>query len=123
MYDFKLNFVGEYLGMREATELTLGYKQTKLLNKRSKEFFYFDKPLCEENLANALNSSRYKTCLLENIETKENKVFANTRDLKNYFDNKVNISDAINKKWLVRKKYRIYEYNYNERLKEITNAK
>lgn len=122
VYDFELNFVGEYLGMREASEITLGYIQTKLLNKRSKEFFYFDKPLCKENLVYALNSTSYKTCVLENIETKETKVFANTRDLKNFFDNKVNISDAINKKWLVRKKYRIYDYDYHERLKEITNA-
>lgn len=114
VYDYKLNFIGKFVGMNQATISTLGCSRTNLINKRSKEYFYFTEPLNKHNLMSAVKESAQKTVVLENINTHEKRLFPNNRALRDFFDNKVNVTDAIKHKWTVRNQYKIYPYDYSE---------
>ena len=58
--------------------------------------------------------SGYQTVVVENVHTNEKLYFPNNRRAREFFDNKVNVTDAIKNNWLVRKTYRIYPLDYNE---------
>lgn len=114
VYDYKLNFIGEFLGVSNATKNTIGYAEPRALNRRVKDYFY----LAENNLKiiNEINKkSMYKSVVLENIITGQKEIFPTTRSLRDiFFKNKINVSDAIKYNWIVDKTYKIYELNYNE---------
>lgn len=120
VYDYLLNFIGEYQGMNQATKDVLGYSQAKVLNKRTKEHFFVNDPITIEKAEELNLTSAYQTVVIEDVITKEKRYFCSNRDARAFFDNKVNITDAIKNKWLVRKKYRIYPLDYNE-LKDSPN--
>lgn len=119
VYDYLLNFIGEYLGMAEATKKTIGYVDTGALNGRAKEYFYLNS---NEDYINKIieiaKDSEYKTVVVKNVNTNEKLYFPYNREARRFFDGKVNVTDAINKNWLVRKKYRIYNLDYSTFKKE-----
>ncbi|GEM_PF-3813328 len=120
VYDFMLNLVGTFQGMNQATLQTLGYSETHNRNKRIKEYYFLNKPIKEVNIAKIIEESSYQSVVIENVITGEKKYFANNRRAREFFDNKVNVTNAIQGKWLVKKKYRIYPLDYNE-LKDSPN--
>lgn len=63
---------------------------------------------------NIAESSVYRTVVVENIKTGAKKYFSTNREARRFFDNKVNITDAIKYNWLVRKTYRIYNLDYSK---------
>ena len=113
VYDYLLNFVGKFLGMNEATIKTIGYSDTRALNERSGEYFFLDAPIKINKIIEINKKSRYQSVVVENINTNEKLYFPFNRKAREYFDNKVNVTDAIKKKWLVKKTYKIYELDYS----------
>lgn len=114
VFDYKLNFIGEYLGMKEATEKTIGYPETKGANRRIKNFFYLDENK-REKVIKIAKKSIYKTVVLEDITTGKKMIFATTRELRDkFFNGKVNVTDAIKHNWIVNKKYKVSNLNYTE---------
>lgn len=119
VYDYLLNFVGEFRGMNQATLNILGYSQTKGRNRRVKDFYFLDKPATLEIIKLINEQSGYKSIVIENVHTKERQYFPNNRRAREFFDNKINVSDAIKYNWLVKKTYRIYLLDYSERWEEL----
>lgn len=120
VYDFMLKLVGVFQGMNQATLKVLGYSDTKGRNKRIKEYFFLNKPIENIDIMNLVDKSGYQTVVVEDVATREKEYFPNNRRAREFFDNKVNVTDAIKNKWLVRKRYRIYPLDYNE-LKDSPN--
>lgn len=114
VYDFLLNLVGKFRGMNQATLSILGYSETRGRNKRIKDYYFLDTPATLDIIVEINKKSGYQPVVVENIITKEKNYFPNNRRAREFFDNKVNVTDAINKKWLVRKTYRIYPLDYSE---------
>ena len=114
VYDYKLNFIGEFLGTSSAARATIGRSTSKVLDSRVEEYFYLSKN--DINLLYEIDSkSRYKSVVLENILTGEKQIFPTTRSLRDeFFQGKVNISNAIKYNKLIRKTYRVYQLNYKE---------
>ncbi|KEF40424.1 HNH endonuclease [Schinkia azotoformans MEV2011] len=122
VYDYLLRFVGEFRGMNQATTETLGYSETRGRDNRIKDYFFLRKPLTVEKIIDINKNSGYQTVVVEDTNTGEKKYFPNNRRAREFFDNKVNVTDAIKHNWLVRKKYRIYPLDYNE-LKDSPNLR
>ena len=113
VYDTLLNFVGEFLGMNEATLTVLGYSETRRVNRRVKGYFFLDKPL-DYDIIEIANKSIHKVVVLEDQVTGDKKYFETNREARRFFDNKVNISDSIKKKHLIRNRYKAYYLNYRD---------
>ena len=114
VYDYLLNYKGCFLGLSQATRDILGYKENRCLNKRTKEYFFFNKKPSIEDIIKANEQSLYQAVVVENINTKEKKIFPYNRDARKFFHNKVNVTDAIKKNWTVKGKYKIYKLDYNK---------
>lgn len=113
VYDYLLNYIGEYNGISEATKKTLGYVDTRGLDNRIKEYFY----LSENNLNKIIwvnENSKYQTIVVEDITNGHIQYFPYNRKAREFFCGKVNVTDAIKKNWTVKKKYKIYELDYNK---------
>lgn len=113
VYDYMLNYIGVYIGLNAATLDTLGYSDTKGINRRIKEYFFLDKPM-DRSIVNIAEKSEYQTVVIENIENGEKLYFPSNRDARRFFKGKVNVTDAIRKNWTVRKQYKIYNLDYSE---------
>lgn len=120
VYDYLLNFIGEFRGMNEATTNILGYPQTRGLDKRVKDYYFLSQPLDIDHIIDINKKSGYQTVVVENVKTGNKKHFPNNRRAREFFGNKVNVTDAIKYNWLVSKKYRVYPLDYNE-LKDSPN--
>lgn len=117
VYDSLLNFVGKFIGMAEATRQTIGYVDTRAKNRRIKDYFYLSSAIENFDVDEFLNiaeGSAYRTVVVENINSGEKIYFATNREARRFFDNKVNVTDAIKHNWLVRKTYRIYNLDYSK---------
>lgn len=113
VYDYLLNYIGEYNGISEATKKTLGYVDTRGMNNRIKEYFY----LSDNNFNKIIGineNSKYQTVVVEDIENGNIQYFPYNRKAREFFEGKVNVTDAIKKNWTVKKKYKIYELDYNK---------
>lgn len=120
VYDYLLNYVGEYTGVSEATRKTLGYVDSRALNNRVKEYFYLSDKLDNKKIIEINKKSKYQTVVVENINTGKKLYFPYNRKAREFFEGKVNVTDAIKKNWLVKKTYKIYELDYNK-LKDSPN--
>lgn len=114
VYDYLLNYIGEYIGVSEATRTTLGYVESRALNNRVKEYFYLSDKLDVRKIIEINKNSKYQTVVVENIKTDEKLYFPYNRKAREFFGGKVNVTDAIKNDWLVKKTYKIYELDYNK---------
>ena len=115
VYDHLLNFVGAFIGMKQASLATLGYTETRRRNGRVENFFYLQKPIEDFNkdeFLSIVEKSHYRTVVVENEITGEKIYFSTNRAARRFFDNKINVTDAIKYNWLIRKTYRIYNLDY-----------
>lgn len=122
VYDYLLNFIGEFRGMNQATTQTIGYSETRGLNKRVKNYYFLSEPMSIKKIIKINKDSGYQTVVVENINTGDKKYFPNNRRARDFFDNKVNVTDAIKYDWIIRRKYKIYPLNYSE-LKDSPNLR
>lgn len=112
VYDYTGKYVGKYHGLSEATRVNLGYRETRGLNRRFKTMFFFDHIPTIDDFVEANKKSLQTTVLIKNIETGEEFILPNRAEASSFFGGNSNITDAINKKYLVNKKFRIYNFDY-----------
>lgn len=111
VYDYLLNFIGKFGSLTEA-ENEIGVTINGI-NTRTLEYYILDKP--ELSLVIKINrKQRLQSVVITNIETHEKHYFYSNREARKFFDNKVNITQAIQKNWTVKGKYKVRALNYKK---------
>ena len=111
VYDFRLNYVGCYHSINEAEkQLNISVHN---IDSRVERFYILSSP----NLNNILEINRkhkIQSVVITDIFTNEKKYFYSNREARRFFDGKVNITQAIQKNWTVRGKYKVRSLNYKK---------
>lgn len=111
VYDYRLNFVGKFGSINEAQESI--NRTIHGINTRVKEFYVLDKP--DLNIVLKINrKQKIQSVVITDIETHEKFYFYSNREARRFFDNKVNITQAIQKNWTVKGKYKVRNLNYKK---------
>lgn len=111
VYDYLLNYIGAFNSLDEAGK-AIGH-DIKCVNVRVSEYYILDKP--DLSIVLKINKKqRLTSVVITDIETKEKHYFYSNREARRFFDNKVNITQAIQKNWTVRGKYKIRNLNYKK---------
>lgn len=111
VYDFLLNYVGFYNSMLEA-EKFLGITVNSV-DSRVEKFYILSKP--DLNLVLKINRKhKIQSVVITDIFTNEKKYFYSNREARRFFNGKVNITQAIQKNWTVRGKYKVRNLNYKK---------
>lgn len=115
VYDFKGDEVLRGYGVSESTKRVLGRKRTEVKNKRAGDYFF----LSEEATPNILNEinekSKSKTLVVRDTIADKSILFPNNKEVKEFLGGTINVTDAINKKWLTQGRYVIEVFNFNEK--------
>lgn len=110
-YDFRLNYVGAYTNLREA-QSTL-QRAFRGLNTRCKEYYLLE----DTNLERVLKINRkcnYHSVVVTDVETHKKYYFYSKVQASKFFNNRINITQAIQKNWTVQGKYKIRVLNYKK---------
>ena len=111
VYDYLLNFVGKFGSMIEA-EKEIGIT-IHGINTRIKEYYILDKP--DLQLILKINrKQKLQSIVITDIETHEKRYFYSNREARRFFDNRVNITQAIQKNWTVKGRYKVRALNYKK---------
>lgn len=111
VYDFRLNFIGRFESLVAASDF-IGL-EIKALNTKVRGYYVLSKPNLK--LVLSINAkSNYRSVVITNIETHEKFYFYSTREARRFFDNKVNVSDAIKNNWTVYGLYKVRALNYKK---------
>lgn len=111
VYDYLLNFIGKYSSMEEASK-DIGVTISGI-NTRTLEYYILDKH--DLSLVLKINrKQKLQSVVITNIETHEKHYFYSNREARKFFDNKVNITQAIQKNWTVKGKYKVRALNYKK---------
>lgn len=111
VYDFKLNYIGKFGSLDEAQK-SIG-RTIHGINTRVMEYYILDKP--DLSLVLKINrKQKIQSVVITDIETHEKQYFYSNREARRFFDNKVNIIQAIQKNWTVRGKYKVRNLNYKK---------
>ena len=111
VYDFKLNYIGCFNSLLEAQN-AIGYT-INCVDSRIERFYILSKP--DLNLVLKINRKyKIQSVVVTDIDTKQKYYFYSNREARRFFDNKVNITDAIQKNWTVRGKYKVRNLNYKK---------
>lgn len=112
VYDYMLKFVGEFRSILEVQK-TLGIKTIKHVNVRVGEYYILEKP--DLSLVLEINrKQKIRTIVVTNIETHEKYYFYCCSAAADFFEHRINITDAIQKNWTVKGKYKIRALNYKK---------
>lgn len=111
VYDYRLNFVGKFESLSDA-EKEIG-ETIKAINIRTKKHYILNKP--DLSLVLKINKKqKIQSVVITDIETHEKFYFHSNREARKFFNNKVNITQAIQKNWTVRGKYKVRNLNYKK---------
>lgn len=111
VYDYLLNYIGHFTSMSEA-EKWIGYT-IKSTDIRIEQYYILSKP--DLSLVLKINKKqKIQSVVITDINTFEKFYFYSNREARRFFNNKVNITQAIQKNWLVRGKYRVRVLNYKK---------
>ena len=111
VYDFILNYIGCFNSLLEAQN-AIGYT-INCVDSRIERFYILSKP--DLNLVLKINRKyKIQSVVVTDIDTKQKYYFYSNREARRFFDNKVNITDAIQKNWTVRGKYKVRNLNYKK---------
>lgn len=111
VYDYRLNFIGKFESLSGA-EKEIG-ETIKAINIRTKKHYILDEP----NLSLVLKinkKQKIQSVVITDIETHEKFYFHSNREARKFFNNKVNITQAIQKNWTVKGKYKVRSLNYKK---------
>ena len=111
VYDYRLNFIGKFESLSDA-EKEIG-ETIKAINIRTKKHYILDEP----NLSLVLKinkKQKIQSVVITDIETHEKFYFHSNREARKFFNNKVNITQAIQKNWTVKGKYKVRSLNYKK---------
>lgn len=111
VYDYMLNFVGEFASLSDA-ENYIGYTIHDI-NTRVAEYYILDKP--DLQIVLKINrKQRLQSVVITDIETFEKFYFYSNREARKFFNNTVNVTQAIQKNWTVHGKYKVRALNYKK---------
>lgn len=111
VYDFRLNFIGKFNSINDAQKAIS--RTIKGLNTRVAEYYALAKP--DLSIIPKINKrQKLQSVVITDMETYEKKYFYSNRQARRFFDNKVNITNAIQKNWTVRGKYKVRALNYKK---------
>lgn len=111
VYDYLLNYIGQFNSISEASK----YLDVSIhkLNSRVSEYYILDKP--DLQLVLQINKKqKLQSVVITDIETHEKHYFYSNREARRFFNNTVNITQAIQKNWTVRGKYKVRMLNYKK---------
>lgn len=111
VYDYRLNFIGKFESLSDA-EKEIG-ETIKAINIRTRKHYILDEP----NLSLVLKinkKQKIQSVVITDIETHEKFYFYSNREARKFFNNKVNITQAIQKNWTVKGKYKVRSLNYKK---------
>lgn len=111
VYDYLLNFIGAFDSIKDA-EKEIGIT-IKGINIRTKEYYILE----DTDLSKVLKINRkqkIQSIVITDIETHEKFYFYSNREARRFFDGKVNITQAIQKNWTVKGKYKVRILNYKK---------
>ena len=111
VYDFKLNYIGKFGSLNEAQK-AIG-RTIHGINTRVKEYYILDSPDLKKVLK-INKKQKIQSIVITDIETNEKYYFYSNRQARKFFDGKVNITQAIQKNWTVRGKYKVRNLNYKK---------
>lgn len=111
VYDFKLNYIGKFGSLNEAQE-TIG-RVIHGINTRVKEYYILDSPDLKKVLK-INKKQKIQSIVITDIETNKKYYFYSNRQARKFFDGKVNITQAIQKNWTVRGRYKVRNLNYKK---------
>lgn len=115
VYDYKGDEVLRGFGVSESSKKILGFKDTKIKNRRAGDYFFLDKPATPELLNEITKGSKSKTLIVRDIVSKESTLFPNQKEVKEFLGNTINVSDAVNKGRLTKERYKIEIFDFNEK--------
>lgn len=111
VYDYRLNFVGKFESLSDA-EKEIG-ETIKAINIRTKKHYILNKP--DLSLVLKINKKqKIQSVVITDIETHEKFYFHSNREARKFFNNKVNITQAIQKNWTVKGRYKVRNLNYKK---------
>lgn len=111
VYDFRLNYVGYFPSLQEA-EKGIGYT-IHSVDSRIERFYILSKP--DLSLVLQINRKyKIQSVVITDIFTNEKHYFYSNREARRFFDGQVNITQAIQKNWTVRGKYKVRNLNYKK---------
>lgn len=111
VYDFQLKFIGKFDSLIDA-EKEIG-RTIRGINTRVMEYYILE----DSNLSRVLKINRkqkIQSVVITDMETKQKFYFYSNREARRFFDNKVNITQAIQHNWTVRGKYKVRNLNYKK---------
>lgn len=111
VYDYLLNFIGKFSSLDEASK-KIG-RTISGINIRIHEYYVLEKP----DLSFVLKINRkqkLQSIVITDIETHEKFYFCSNREARKFFENKVNVTQAIQKNWTVKGKYKVRALNYKK---------
>lgn len=111
VYDFKLNYIGKFGSLDEAQK-EIG-RTIHGINTRVKEYYILDSPDLKKVLK-INKKQKIQSIVITDIETNKKYYFYSNRQARKFFDNKVNITQAIQHNWTVRGKYKVRNLNYKK---------
>lgn len=111
IYDYRLNFIGKFESLSDA-EKEIG-ETIKAINIRTKKHYILNKP--DLSLVLKINKKqKIQSVVITDIETHEKFYFHSNREARKFFNNKVNITQAIQKNWTVKGRYKVRNLNYKK---------
>ena len=111
VYDFRLNFIGKFGSVNEAQNF-IG-RTIHGINTRVKEYYVLDSADLKKVLK-INKKQKIQSIVITDIETNEKHYFYSNRQARKFFDGKVNITQAIQKNWTVKGKYKVRNLNYKK---------
>lgn len=111
VYDYRLNFVGKFGSVDEAEKAI--NRTIHGINTRAKEYYVLDSPDLKKVLK-INRKQKLQSVVITDIETHKKFYFYSNREARRFFDNKVNITQAIQKNWTVKGKYKVRNLNYKK---------
>lgn len=111
VYDFKLQFVGYYDSLNNASkDLDISIRA---VDTRVFQYYILSKPDLE--LVLKINrKQKLQSVVITDVNTHEKHYFYSNREARRFFDNKVNITQAIQKNWTVHGRYKVRSLNYKK---------
>lgn len=111
VYDYLLNFIGVFDSMDDAGK-EIG-ACINGINTRVKEYYILE----DADLSRVVEinrKQRTRSVVITDIFTHEKYYFCSNKEASKFFDCKVNITQAIQKNWTVRGKYKVRNLNYKK---------
>lgn len=111
VYDYRLNFIGKFESFSDAEKEI--NETIRAINIRTKKHYILDKP--DLSLILKINKKqKIQSIVITDVETHEKFYFHSNREARKFFNNKVNITQAIQKNWTVKGKYKVRSLNYKK---------